>query len=261
MKITKITFITKNNQKRPEKVEEINLIEPDKFFPEIGKKAKLHKRKKRMIKVANLEGPRFILYHIGQYKYFSEEKGRYRYITEQVPETIGKMRHDKDTVIKLLEPVIRNEMTIDYASKQGRRLLNLSTVPSTVWRWIERIDIDDQSYKEMENKTVEAFSGHASVDEVYDNGDGIIFITDPVNDLILSYELLDGKPTLKNTEAEFKKIKGKNIEITSCTKDGSPLYMYSIQMVFMLVMLQTCIFHLMKNLIKGFMKWHREIRT
>lgn len=260
MKTIKITFIEKDKQTRPEKVNEISLIESEKYFSEIDKTARLHKRKTRTIKIADLNGPRFIRYHIGQYKYFSEKEGRYKYITEQVPKTIGKMRHDKSTVIKVVEPVLRNEMTIDYASKQGRNLLNLTTVPSTIWRWIGRIEIDEQAYEMMEKKTLESFSGHASVDEVYDDGDGIIFITDPVKDLILSGKLMNGKPKLDDVKEEFTKIQERGIEIKTCTKDGSPLYVYSIQMIFMLVMLQTCIFHLMKNLIKSFMKWHREIR-
>jgi hypothetical protein len=256
----KITFISKDKKEKLEKVEEINLIQKEKYFEEIGKIAKLHKKKQRMIKVADLDNPRLILYHTGQYKYYSETEKRYKYITEKVPETVGKMRHNLPTIIKAIEPVLRNEMTINYASQQGRDLLNLTTVPSTIWRWIGMIDIDEKSYQAMEEKVIETHSGHISVDEVYDKGDGIIFITDPVKDTIVSHKMLEGKPTLKDIEGEFKKIHDKNVEIISCTKDGSPLYVNSIKMVFVLVLVQICIFHLIKNLNKCFMKWHKELR-
>jgi len=242
-------------------VEKINLIEKYKYIPEVNAACQLNKHKQRRIKVANLDSEKVIIYHYGQYKYKDPYTDRIRYITEKLPNVSGKMRHDNKTVLKSVLPVLRNEMTIKYASVQAKELFNLTTVPSTIWRWIDKVEIDEASYNEMEQSVVEKSSGHAGVDEVYDNGDGIIFITDPVNNTILSGNLIEGKPTNENIINEFTALKEKGLELKSCTRDGSPLYQNTIRTVFPLILLQICIFHLIKNCIKYFLDWHRRIRN
>lgn len=214
--------------------------------------------------MANLDNERYILYHIGQYKYYDDIECRYKYITEKIVGVTGKRRHSDDTILKAVKPVLRNEMTIQNASSQCQELLNLSTVPSTIWRWIDIVEIDEDEYTEIAEKVVNSFSEHLSIDEVYDNGDGIIFLTDPINDTILDYNLVDGKvcnSDIKDSLVELKaKLISSNRELKSCVRDGSPLYINSISDVFPLAILQICIFHLIKMLLKFFMNWHKELR-
>ena len=258
--INKITFSIKNVIKLKPEVVEINLVEKEKYISEVKKICKLHKEKTRTIHSANLDKPKIILYHIGQYKYYDEKDKKTKYITEKIPDVLGKRRHDKTTMLKTLEPVLRNEMTIQYASQQAKNLLNLTTVPSTIWRWVDVFDIDKNAYMEMEKKVVENFTGHISIDEVYDNGDGIIIATDPVSDTILIARLLDGKPKNEDIETALLELKKRFKNVKTCTKDGSPLYINTVKKVFPLVLLQICIFHLVKMLLKYFLRWHREIR-
>lgn len=241
-------------------VEEINLIEKYKYLPQVKVVGQLNKRKQRKIKVANLDAEKYILYHYGQYKYTDPYTGETKYITEKLPDVSGKMRHDHSTVLKSVLPVLKNEMTIKYASLQARELLHLETVPSTIWRWIDRLEIDKTSYQKMEEKVLSKSSGNASVDEVYDNGDGILFITDPVQNTILSGTLIEGKPDNNDIINAFRALKENGLELRSCTRDGSPLYINTIKSVFPLILLQTCIFHLIKGGIKTFLIWHRRIR-
>jgi hypothetical protein len=241
-------------------VEEINLIEKYKYFPEVNAVGQLNKRKQRRINVANLDDKKVILYHFGQYKYTDPYTGKTKYITEKLPNVSGKMRHDLSTVVKSVLPVLKNEMTIKYAASQARQLLNLTVVPSTIWFWIDKIDINEHSYQAMESRVIEKSSGHASVDEVYDNGDSIIFITDPVSNTILSGSLTEGKPDNDNILQELTALKGKGFDLKTCTRDGSPLYINTIKSVFPLVLLQICIFHLIKNCLKYFLNWHRRLR-
>jgi hypothetical protein len=238
----------------------VNLIEDYKFLQEVNQWCTLHKRKSRLIKIADLHEKKLIRYHYGQYKYFDNKKQRIRYITEKIPDVIGKMRHDKFTILKSTEPVLKNQMTILYASEQSRNTFHLTAVPSTIWRWIGLISIDEKIKATVETETARSCSGHGSVDEVYDNGDGIIIITDPVKNTILSATMLDGKPENIDIENEFIKLKKKNIELKSCTKDGSPLYMNTIQRIYKLILLQICIFHFIKSQLKHFLKWHKQIR-
>jgi hypothetical protein len=73
-------------------------------------------RKIRIIQNANLEKPKFTIYHYGQFKYFDNNEQKYCYITEKLPDVTGKRRYDDATIIRSVKPVIKDEMTIHYAS-------------------------------------------------------------------------------------------------------------------------------------------------
>ena len=239
---------------------EVNLTQKKKYFQEINKEVVLHKKKMRIIKNANLKCRKYTIYYYGQYKYFDESKEKYCFITEKLPNVTGKHRHDNDTILLSVKPVLKSEMTISYASNYAKENFNLTCVPSTIWHWVGAIDIDNESKFEIEEQTKQNFSGHLSIDEVYDNKDGIIFTTDPVKDLIISSKICDGKPNNEIIENELNQLKNKGFNAITCTKDGSPLYMNTITKVFINILLQICIFHLIKNMIKYFLDWHRKIR-
>ena len=206
----KITFsLTQKIAQNEPLVEKVFLIKKEKYFPEVGKHCRLHQKKERIIKVADINHPKQILYYYGTYKYWDDQAKKMRYITEKLPGVTGKRRHNNDTILKACEPVLRNEITHSYAAKQGRDLLNLTTVPSTIWKWIGILDIESEAYNEMDKKVRTEFSGHVSVDEVYDNGEGIVVITDPVKDTILSAELIEEPVTNEVIEREFDRLKKK----------------------------------------------------
>jgi hypothetical protein len=142
-------------EKVPDKeplVEEVYLAKKKKYIPEINKICKLHRNTTRTIYIANLECPKIIIYHIGQYKYYSEEEKCIKYITERIPDVMGKRRHDNSTILKSVQPVLTDDMTIQAAAGQARKLLNLKTVPSTIWQWSEIIEIDEEEYAKMKKK-------------------------------------------------------------------------------------------------------------
>ncbi|NLI55861.1 hypothetical protein GX420_02585, partial [bacterium] len=240
---------------------EKDYISKTKYFQEINAEAVLHKKKIRIVQNANLEKKQYTIYHIGQYKYFDSEKNRYRYITDKIEGVTGKRHYDDETIIRAVKPVLENKMTISDASNYAKENYHLRSVPSTIWNWAGIIEITKESKKEIENETKSRFSGHIGIDEVYDNEDGIIFITDLVNNTIISSKICEGKPDNKIIEEELKNIINNGFTPVSCTKDGSPLYINTITKVFIDISIQTCIFHLIKNLIKYFMDWHRRIRS
>ena len=240
---------------------EENITQKKKYFQEINKEAILHMKKTRIVKNASLKKPQITIYHYGQYKYFDENKEKYCFITENLPNITGKRRYDNDTILLSVNPVLKNEMTISYASNYAKENFHLTCVSSTIWHWVGIVDISKESKKEIEEKTDTNFSGHLSIDEVYDNKDGIIITTDPVKDLIMSTEICKGKPNNEMIKNELKKLKNRGLEVKTCTRDASPLYINTIQAVFINVLLQICIFHLIKNMIKYFLDWHREIRN
>ncbi len=257
---TKINFSLLNNIIKKDNEEVVILYEKEKYIPEVKKICKLHKIKIRKVKVACLERERVIKYYVGQYKYYDDASGKIKYITEKIPNVTGKYRHDNETIFMAVEHTIKNEMTISYASKYSRDTLNLTTSVSTIWRWIGIIDIEVEAYKKMEEKVLENFSGHVSVDEVYDGGDGIVILTDPIRDTILSADLVENNVKNDNIVEIFTKLKTKGKEVKNCVRDGSPLYVNTISSIFINVLLQTCIFHLLKNCLKHFMDWHKKLR-
>jgi hypothetical protein len=256
----KITFSLQNSKPVQKKVEEIVFYEKYKYLPSLGKTGTLHKVKTRTIYKADLEAEVILKYQLGQYRYFDEISGKDCYYTEPIPGVIGKKRHTNKTILQATEPAIRDEMSLKASAEQARNLLHLKTVPSTIWKWTDIIEIDEKSRKEIEQKTLEAFSGHTCVDEVYEGKNAVVFITDPVTDTILLGTPIDGSVTNDVIIGEFKKLKEKNLDVKSVTRDGSPLYMNTIQTVFLLVCLQICVFHLIKTCLKYFMNWHKKIR-
>jgi hypothetical protein len=240
---------------------ETDITYKNKFFQEINTKAVLHKKKTRIIQNASIDKPKLTIFHYGQYKYFDKNKQKYCFITEKLPGVTGKRRYDDNTILLVVKPVLKNEMTISYASSCAKENYHLKSVPSTIWNWSGIVEISEESKKLIEKETISNCSGHIGIDEVYDNKDGIIFTTDLAHDLILSTKICEGKPDIEMIEKELENIKNKGIIPKSCTKDGSPLYINTISKVFENIKLQTCIFHLIKNLIKYFLDWHRSIRS
>ena len=151
-------------------------------------------------------------------------------------------------------------MTIKDGAEYGRDNLNLSTVTSTLWHWLQIVDIKEEAYEEMRAKTREKLSKKVSVDEVYDNGDAILIVTDPVKDLILLAHLYERKLTNADIVSDFTVLKEKGIEIECCTRDASCLYQNTLQQVFGNIALQLCIFHFIKKANKQFLNWHKKIR-
>jgi hypothetical protein len=241
-------------------INKIDLSKKIKFLQEINSYATLHKRKCRIVHNANIDKPKITIYYYGQYKYFDKNKNRDCFITEKIPNVTGKRHYDDETIIRAVKPVLENEMTISYAASYAREYYNLTTVPSTIWHWLGAIEIADKTKNEIERNTKLDFSGHIGIDEVYDNKDGIIFITDLVKDLIIKHKTCEGKPNNEIIKNELDSFKKAGFDPKTCTKDGSPLYINTISDIFNNILLQICIFHLIKNMLKYFLDWHREIR-
>ena len=87
---------------------------------------RLHQKKTRVVKVASLDAPQTIIYHYVQYRYWNKKKDKLCYFTQKIPGVSGKRRQDDNTILKVVEPVLKNKMTIKDAFKQARELLQLA---------------------------------------------------------------------------------------------------------------------------------------
>ena len=113
----------------------------------------------------------------------------------------------------------------------------------------------------MQRKTKENLSKKISVDEVYDNGDGIVIITDPEKDLIRLAHLYESNITHEDIISDFKRLKKSGGDIDYGVRDASNLYKNTFPKVFQHIKLQLCLFHLIKNALRHFLKWHRTLRN
>jgi Transposase len=105
---------------------------------------------------------------------------------------------------------------------------------------------------------LEAFSGYAAVDELYEGPYCVLSAVDNRQFKRVLYEVLDHDPTHDDIEAFLGRLKtaldDRELELKGLTTDGSALYPEPIRKVFGDVPHQLCTFHVIKDLTKGVLK-------
>jgi hypothetical protein len=105
---------------------------------------------------------------------------------------------------------------------------------------------------------LEAFSGYAAVDELYEGRYCILSAVDNRQYKRILYEVLDHDPNHDEIEAFLRRLKTaldeRELVLKGITTDGSALYPEPIRQVFGDVPHQICTFHVIKELTKGVLK-------
>ena len=105
---------------------------------------------------------------------------------------------------------------------------------------------------------LEAFSGYAAVDELYEGPYCVLSAVDNRQYKRILYEVLDHDPSHGEIEAFLGRLKSalaeRNLTLKGITTDGSALYPEPIRKVFGAVPHQICTFHVIKELTKGVLK-------
>jgi hypothetical protein len=105
---------------------------------------------------------------------------------------------------------------------------------------------------------LEAFSGYAAVDELYEGRSCVLSAVDNRQDKRMLYEVLDHDPSHDDIEAFLGRLKRafaeRALDLKGITTDGSALYPEPIRKVFGDVPHQICPFHVIKELTKGVLK-------
>src|SRR6266478_8171659 len=105
---------------------------------------------------------------------------------------------------------------------------------------------------------LEAFSGYAAVDELYEGRYCVLSAVDNRQYKRVLYEVLDHDPRHGDIEAFLGRLKTaldeRNVTFKGITTDGSALYPEPIRTVFGDVPHQLCTFHVIKDLTKGVLK-------
>ena len=105
---------------------------------------------------------------------------------------------------------------------------------------------------------LEAFSGYAAVDELYEGPYCVLSAVDNRHYKRVLYEVLDHDATHTDIEAFLGRLKTaldeRGLALKGITTDGSALYPEPIRIVFGDVPHQLCTFHMLKDLTKGVLK-------
>jgi transposase len=105
---------------------------------------------------------------------------------------------------------------------------------------------------------LEAFSGYAAVDELYEGRYCVLSAVDSRQYKRMLYEVLDHDPDYDDIEAFLGRLKSalteRALALKGITTDGSALYPEPIRKVFGDVPHQICTFHVIKELTKGVLK-------
>jgi hypothetical protein len=105
---------------------------------------------------------------------------------------------------------------------------------------------------------LEAFSGYAAVDELYEGPYCVLSAVDNRQYKRVLYEVLDHDPDHDDIEAFLGRLKTalaeRTLTLKGITTDGSALYPEPIRTVFGAVPHQICTFHVIKELTKGIVK-------
>src|SRR6266446_7116940 len=105
---------------------------------------------------------------------------------------------------------------------------------------------------------LEAFSGYAAVDELYEGPSCVLSAVDNRQYKRVLYEVLDHDPNHGAIEAFLGRLKTaleeRHLALKGITTDGSALYPDPIRKVFGDVPHQLCTFHVIKDLTKGVFK-------
>ena len=105
---------------------------------------------------------------------------------------------------------------------------------------------------------LEAFSGYAAVDELYEGPYCVLSAVDNRQYKRILYEVLDHDPSHGEIEAFLRRLKTaldeRELVLKGITTDGSALYPEPIRQVFGDVPHQICTFHVIKELTKGVLK-------
>jgi bifunctional DNA-binding transcriptional regulator/antitoxin component of YhaV-PrlF toxin-antitoxin module len=105
---------------------------------------------------------------------------------------------------------------------------------------------------------LEAFSGYAAVDELYEGRYCVLSAVDNRQYKRILYEVLDHDPSHDDIEAFLGRLKRalaeRALALKGITTDGSALYPEPIRKVFGDVPHQICTFHVIKELTKGVLK-------
>ena len=278
----KITIHLKNKENKVPKTKRFDLSKKKCLkHPTLGVKCHRHKVGERKIFVANLDQPLIYIYQVAQYYYYDPVTGKKHFFTILPPHVTGRKRHNNSTIILVTEEYLNSSKTQVACAKQSRNRFNLKTAPSTVYKWKQCLEIDQEDFDRVQEQVREKFSGHTTTDEVYDKNGGTIITTDPVNDTILDFTYVNFEASQEETECEdslydkvekkkgitskdiwlhFKKLFNKGFKLISSTTDGSPLYKKVPKQIFKQLIMISCIFHLIKSCITEFFKWCKQIR-
>lgn len=104
------------------------------------------------------------------------------------------------------------------------------------------------------------FSGVLCIDEVHDSGRTMLFATDPLGDLTVSFKVVANNDQA-HMDAFLQTLKDRGLDAQVIITDGSPLYKDALQRSWAEVEHQLCVFHVSKEVNKLLLDGVRAIKN
>ena len=216
--------------------------------------SKRHSKANRMVIDIDLCVLVLLYCQVGVYKCTNKDcPGPHRFFRIELPFAPKGGKYTYRAMEKCIASVREDNMAFATVPHRMQRDFNIKPSISTVHRWYHQQAEQLDLFYDYHQWVVDSFSGVLCIDEVYDNGIGVIVATDPLNQKTVAYSVEH-----QITEAEmtrfFNYLKQLGIDPEVITTDGSPLYPAVLSQVFSHSKQQLCLFHVMQNINKDILK-------
>ena len=216
--------------------------------------SKRHSKANRMVIDIDLCVLVLLYCQVGVYKCTNKDcPGPHRFFRIELPFAPKGGKYTYRAMEKCIASVREDNMAFATVPHRMQRDFNIKPSISTVHRWYHQQAEQLDLFYDYHQWVVDSFSGVLCIDEVYDNGIGVIVATDPLNQKTVAYSVEH-----QITEAEmtrfFNYLKQLGIDPEVITTDGSPLYPGVMCQVFSHSKQQLCLFHVMQNINKDILK-------
>lgn len=214
--------------------------------PRCGTVCPRHEVRTRPFWEANLQQPTITDLSFGCYLCPQCPKGE-RWFTSSPAPYRTRGQYSLPARRTVLDLVKRFKMPLLLAAEAGRKLLHLPKLNETTlleWYRAAGESVDHQGHVEG---LVSAFSGQMALDEVYDGGFCQLVATDPINNLQLDYEFVEGNAVEDDVRRFLERLKAAGYLPQLVVTDGSKLYPSVLKEVWPESEHQRCVFHFVKQ--------------
>ena len=225
--------------------------------PQCGKKAKRKRVETRRVPhVAVLYRPCWIVAKVGVYE---ARCACCKYFQAQVPGVPYRGRYSYEVRNTVANALIRDRMPYHSVIRrmQEDHCLSLSLgYIHACFIWAHE-QIDMESHWAFVRA---CFSGILCIDEVHDSGRTILFATDPLNNLTVSFKVVE-KNDQDHMNLFLQSLSDRGLIVEVAITDGSPLYKDALQSYWRDIEHQLCIFHVIKEVNKLILNGVRAIKN
>jgi len=188
--------------------------------PHCGQRGKRRRVETRRVIDAMLQRPAILEVTLGVYRPRCSCVTEFRSVHPEVDPGSPYTKRVKQLVV---DAVVQDKMAYEDVQRKMEREFCLRLPISTIFRWVneaaDRIDLN----RDYHPWALAQASGTITLDEVYAPCAGIVFLTDPVKDLTLDFQVAE-EVTQDSIDRFLQTQNARGLQVDVAITDGSPLY-------------------------------------